>query len=164
MLAKIIQDDLEKLDFNPKLKTEIIPLCINRSIILSDGNGTNYSKNPKLYIINDFAPSSDMRSPKLHARMLASRAVRRRAQTSMPDIDLFGSDVLISEKFVEKIEYLAFSTEDEYALDAEIIARIGGYLYLCNASLKECQEILTLDASCIVEKYGETFITKCMDI
>ncbi|HOI59965.1 MAG TPA: hypothetical protein PKU93_01420 [Candidatus Pacearchaeota archaeon] len=163
MLAKIIQDDLEKLDFNPKLKTEIIPLCINRSIILSDGNGTNYSKNPKLYIINDLV-SPNMRSPRLYARMLASRAVRRRVQTSMPDIDLFGRDVLVSEKFVEKIDYLAFSTSDEYELDAEIIARIGGYLYLCNASLKECQEILTLDASCIVEKYGETFITKCIDI
>lgn len=164
MLTETIKKYLEELDFEPKLEINITPLYINRSVILSDKNGTNYIKNPRLYIVNSCAPSPVMRSYNLHARMLASRAVRRRAQTIVPDIDLFGSEILVSDTFVKKIELLADSVWDEFELDAEIMARIGGYLYLRKAPIEDCQNILTMSASSILEKYGESFIVECMDI
>ena len=165
MITETIKKCLEELDFEPKLKINIMPLLyLNRTIILSDGNGTNYVKNPKFYLINTHAnPSTAVRSPKLIAVMLSNRAVRKRVQVTVPDINIFG-EVTVSDDFIKKIEFLSFLVEDEFELDAEIVARIGGNLYLQKASLEERRRILTMDASSIVEDYGEKFVVDSMNL
>ena len=165
MITETIKKCLEELDFEPRLKIKTIPLLyLNRTIILSDGNGTNYVKNPKFYIINSYSdPSAVTRSQKLIAVMLSSRAVRKRAQVTMPDINMFG-EVAVSKDFIKKIEFLSFLVEDEFELDAEILARIEGNLYLQKASLEDRRRVLTMDASSIIEEYGEKFVVESMSI
>lgn len=165
MTTETIKKCLEELDFEPKLKIKIIPLLhLNRTIILSDGNGTNYVKNPKFYIINSYAdPSAVMRSKKLIAVMLSSRAIRKRVQVTVPDVNMFG-EVIVSEDFIKKIEFLSFLVEDEFELDAEIVARIGGNLYLHKASIEDRRRVLTMDASSIIEEYGEKFVVESMSV
>jgi len=164
MTTETIKKCLEELDFEPKLKIKTIPLLLRRIVILSDGNGTNYVKNPKFYIINNYVkPSTAMRSQKLIAVMLSSRAVRKRAQVTMPDINMFG-EIVVSKDFIKKIESLSFLVEDEFELDAEIVARIGGNLYLQKASLEDRRRVLTMDASSIIEEYGEKFVVESVNI
>lgn len=164
MTTETIKKCLEELDFEPKLKIKTIPLLLRRIVILSDGNGTNYVKNPKFYIINNYVkPSTAMRSQKLIAVMLSSRAARKRAQVTMPDINMFG-EIVVSKDFIKKIESLSFLVEDEFELDAEIVARIGGNLYLQKASLEDRRRVLTMDASSIIEEYGEKFVVESVNI
>lgn len=139
----MIENELKSLDFEPTLK--IVPINIpflRRRVILSDGNGTNYVKNPKVYLVNGKERSE------LAAVMLASRAIRRRAQI-----------VLDVEKFEEEnFGFLFLLVEDDAELDAELVARMSGNLFLKGVPLEERKQFLLMNASEIISDYGEKFL------
>lgn len=139
----MIENELKSLDFEPTLK--IMPINIpflRRRVILSDENGTNYVKNPKVYLVNGKERSE------LAAVMLASRAIRRRAQI-----------VLDVEKFEEEnFGFLFLLVEDNAELDAELVARMSGNLFLKGVSLEERKQFLLMNASEIISDYGEKFL------
>ena len=139
----MIENELKSLDFEPTLK--IVPINIpflRRRVILSDGNGTNYVKNPKVYLVNGKERSE------LAAVMLASRVIRRRAQI-----------VLDVEKFEEEnFGFLFLLVEGNAELDAELVARMSGNLFLKGVSLEERKQFLLMNASEIISDYGEKFL------
>lgn len=139
----MIENELKSLDFEPTLK--IMPINIpflRRRVILSDENGTNYVKNPKVYLVNGKERSE------LAAVMLASRAIRRRAQI-----------VLDVEKFEEEnFGFLFLLVEGNAELDAELVARMSGNLFLKGVSLEERKQFLLMNASEIISDYGEKFL------
>ena len=139
----MIENELKSLDFEPTLK--IMPINIpflRRRVILSDGNGTNYVRNPKVYLVNGKERSE------LAAVMLASRAIRRRAQI-----------VLDVEKFTEEnFGFLFLLVEDDAELDAELVARMSGNLFLKGVPLEERKQFLLMNASEIISDYGEKFL------
>ncbi|MDD2548337.1 MAG: hypothetical protein PHO04_02555 [Candidatus Pacebacteria bacterium] len=139
----MIENELKSLDFEPTLK--IMPINIpflRRRVILSDENGTNYVKNPKVYLVNGKEGSE------LAAVMLASRAIRRRAQI-----------VLDVEKFEEEnFGFLFLLVEGNAELDAELVARMSGNLFLKGVSLEERKQFLLMNASEIISDYGEKFL------
>jgi hypothetical protein len=139
----MIENELKSLDFEPTLK--IMPINIpflRRRVILSDGNGTNYVRNPKVYLVNGKERSE------LAAVMLASRAIRRRAQI-----------VLDVEKFEEEnFGFLFLLVEDDAELDAELVARMSGNLFLKGVPLEERKQFLLMNASEIISDYGEKFL------
>ncbi len=139
----MIENELKSLDFEPTLK--IVPINIpflRRRVILSDENGTNYVKNPKVYLVNGKERSE------LAAVMLASRAIRRRAQI-----------VLDVEKFEEEnFGFLFLLVEGNAELDAELVARMSGNLFLKGVSLEERKQFLLMNASEIISDYGEKFL------
>ena len=139
----MIENELKSLDFEPTLK--IMPINIpflRRRVILSDGNGTNYVRNPKVYLVNGKERSE------LAAVMLASRAIRRRAQI-----------VLDVEKFTEEnFGFLFLLVEDDAELDAELVARMSGNLFLKGVPLEERKQFLLMNASEIISDYGGKFL------
>jgi hypothetical protein len=165
-IAEKIEKILKELDFEPQLKIEKFNApTLNRWIILADGK-SNHPKNPTIYAINtgkSYDNTNTLRQEKTFAVMITALAIRKRSQSGDKKPQPF-LHLELNEEFQNLIEKLAFETWDEFSCDAEIISRIAGNMFESGLSMKDIKEILTMDASAIIEKLGMEFIQDSMYI
>jgi len=162
--AKMIEEKLRVLDYEPKLAIERMPIPISRWIILSDGRSSQPT-NPTTYVINEYKSDDFIyRDKQTFAVMLAARAVRRRSQSGDKKPIPFLYVVDLDKSFTQSIENLIFESDDEYTCDAEIVSRIAGDLFETEVPMEEIKAILIMDASMIIKKLGMKRIQESMYI
>lgn len=165
-IAEEIEEKLKELDFEPQLKIKkaSVPF-LNKRVLLADGK-SSHPKNPTICLINEFGPEDEFfgRSAETIAVMYAAIVIRKRCRgkDKKPGLFLQIKDLKSDKNFWKVATELYMKTWDEWEFDAEIVARIAGYLFDNKHPITEIKEILTMDASAIIEKLGMNFIRQSM--
>ncbi|MFA5754753.1 MAG: hypothetical protein WC909_00085 [Candidatus Paceibacterota bacterium] len=144
---ELVEETLNFLDYEPKLRINTVKLPFGRYIILADGRSSR-PRNPTSYIIN----TSKEVDEKGFAVRVAVKAIRCRRQSGENKLETF-SDIEMPESFHQLFENIYFMTWGKYEADSEIIAFIAEHLYYEGVSLEEISQMLLMDASEINERY-----------
>ena len=162
-VTKYIERFVKLLDYDEKLRIEKAKLPCLKSFIKPMEKGKSRARNPTFYLINTSMKYHGLCPTKTLAVMLVSRAVRCRRQSGSNKLQTF-DEVFVSEEFGGMFGALSFKTFGIYEADAETIARIAGALYERGETLSEIAQMLLLDASKILEKYGVELLEESMYI
>ncbi len=162
-LSDWIEKFIKLLDYDEKLRIQKMFVSGIKSFIKPMEKGKSRSRNPTFYLINTGKTYSGLCFIETLAIIVTARAVRCRRQSGKDKLQSF-PEIFVSKDFQFMSGELTFKTFGNYEADAEIVARIAGEMYEKSVPIPEIAQMILLDASKIVEKYGIGILEESMYI